>query len=392
VHAIDVAHAHHCTQYSYANPGGYGVAYGVVYGGGPGRDDTDRYGGVVVVVLEAPPPGNTPNHPTVQVPNACATSLSLRLLSDVVSDKPCAAGLASLACMTGFRVVVLEAPPPGEPPNDPAVQIPSAYASSLSLRLLSDVVSDKPCAAGVTSLACMAEVRVVVLEAPSPGKLPNDPTVQIPSAYVSSLSLSLLSDVVSDKPCAAGVTSLACMAEVRVVALEALSPGKTPNDPTVQIPSAYASSLSHRLLSDVVSDKPCAAGLASLACMVEVRVVVLEAPSLGKPPNDPTVQIPSAYASSLSLRLLSDIVSNKPCAAGLALLACMAKVRVVVLEAPSPGKPPNDPTVQIPSACATPLSLRLLSHVISDKPCADLQALVVLQRRRQGSIGGHKCP
>ena len=331
MHAIDVAHAHHCTQYSYANPGGYGVAYGVVYGGG-GRNDTDRYGGVVVIVLEAPPPGNTPNHPTVQVPSACATSLSLRLLSDVVSDKQCAAGPASLACMTGFRVVVLEAPPPEEPPNDPTVQIPSACAS-LSLRLLSNVVSDKPCAAGLALLACMAEVRVVVLEALSPVNPPN---------------------------------------------------------PTVQIPSACASSVSLRLLSDIVSDKPCAAGLALLACMAEVRVVVLEAPPPGKTPNNPRLQIPSACTTSLSLHLLSD-VSDKPCVAGLALLAGMAEVRIVVPKAPSPGKPPNDPMVQIPSACATPLSLRQLSHIISDIPCADLQALVVLQRRRQGSIGGHKC-
>ena len=81
-------------------------------------------------------------------------------------------------------------------------------------------------------------------------------------------------------------------------------------------------------------------------------------------------------------------------AAGMAAGMTGVRVVVVVLEAPPPGKPSHHPTVQIPSACATSLSLRLLSDVISDKPCADLQALVVVHRlrSRQGSTGGHKCP
>ena len=63
---------------------------------------------------------------------------------------------------------------------------------------------------------------------------------------------------------------------------------------------------------------------------------------------------------------------------------------IIVPGASTPSKPPNPPAVQIPSACDTS-SLRLFGDVLYDKPCADLQALVVVHRSRQGSIGGYKC-
>jgi hypothetical protein len=64
---------------------------------------------------------------------------------------------------------------------------------------------------------------------------------------------------------------------------------------------------------------------------------------------------------------------------------------IIVPEASTPSKPPNPPVVQIPSACDTSSPLRLFGDVLYDKPCADLQALVVVHRSRQGSIGGYKC-
>jgi len=68
-------------------------------------------------------------------------------------------------------------------------------------------------------------------------------------------------------------------------------------------------------------------------------------------------------------------------------------IRVMVVpEVSPPSNPSNLPTVQIPSASAISLSLRLLGDVLSDKLFPDLQALVVVRRSRQGSIGGHKCP
>jgi len=76
-------------------------------------------------------------------------------------------------------------------------------------------------------------------------------------------------------------------------------------------------------------------------------------------------------------------------------LATQVMVMVMVMapapEVSTPSNPPNPPTVQIPSACDTRLSLRLLGEDLSDKPCAVLQALVVVRRSRQGPIGGHKC-
>lgn len=65
---------------------------------------------------------------------------------------------------------------------------------------------------------------------------------------------------------------------------------------------------------------------------------------------------------------------------------------MVVPEASPPSNNPNLPTVPIPSALAIPLSLCLLGDLLSDKLCADLQALVVVHRSRQGSIGCHKFP
>jgi hypothetical protein len=64
---------------------------------------------------------------------------------------------------------------------------------------------------------------------------------------------------------------------------------------------------------------------------------------------------------------------------------------IIVPEASTPSKPPNPPAVQIPSACDISSSLRLFGDVLYDKPCADFQALVVVHRSRQGSIGGYKC-
>ena len=109
-----------------------------------------------------------------------------------------------------------------------------------------------------------------------------------------------------------------------------------------------------------------------------------------------SLTLTTVHSTGMAADMAAGIAAAMVMVAGMAagVTSGMAGVRVVVvvLVAPPPRKKPSHHLpVQIPSACATSLSLYMQSSVVSDKPCADLQALVVVHGRRQGSIGVHQC-